>query len=171
MPDPQSNPDASPLAGVQQEAAKLRTMLVPVAFVGPSLTVSYALSLARSAGTKVVILHVLEVPRSQLNPTFFATVEETQAKLDAWRRQAMERLASLSEVFKAAGIRCTASVRMGVPHEEILEEAESIRPDLIIVGSKATSTLTRFLLGGTAGHVVRHAPCSVLVARPTRKKK
>jgi nucleotide-binding universal stress UspA family protein len=169
MPDPQTSPIVSHLAGAQPKAAKLQTILVPVAFVGPSLTVSYALALAKSSGTNVVILHVLEIPRSQLNPMIFASVEEIQSKLDAWRQQALERLGSLGEVFKAAGIRFTASVRMGVPHEEILEEAEAIRPDLIIVGSKATSTLTRLLLGGTAGHVVRHAPCSVLVARQTRK--
>jgi nucleotide-binding universal stress UspA family protein len=170
MPDPQSRSVVSPSAALQPVAAKLQLILVPVAFVGPSLTVSYALALAKASGTEVVVLHVLEVPRSQLNPMLFASVEETQSKLDAWRRQALERLGSLRDVFKAAGIQCTTSVRMGVPHEEILEEAESSRPDLIIVGSKAASTISRFLLGGTAGHVVRHAPCSVLVARQTRAK-
>ncbi|HEY0792697.1 MAG TPA: universal stress protein [Chthoniobacterales bacterium] len=168
MPDPQSTSVVPSFASLQPGTVKLETVLVPVAFVGPSLTVGYALALARSASIKVVVLHVLEVPRSQLNPMVFASVEEIQSKLDGWRRQALERLDSLSEVFKAAGIRCTTSVRMGVPHEEILEEAETIRPDLIIVGSRAASTLSRFLLGGTAGHVIRHAPCSVLVARPTR---
>lgn len=67
--------------------------------------------------------------------------------------------------YQAAGALCTPSVQIGVPHDEILNQAALFAPDLIIVGSMATEGFTRFLLGSTAERVVRHASCSVFVAR------
>jgi nucleotide-binding universal stress UspA family protein len=76
------------------------------------------------------------------------------------RQNAIAHLESLCKEIKTSGIDCTASVRIGVPYEEILEEGEKIAPDLIIAGSKGRSGLARFLLGSTAERVVRHTLCS-----------
>jgi nucleotide-binding universal stress UspA family protein len=62
-------------------------------------------------------------------------------------------------------VNCTATARLGVPAEEILNEAENTNPDLIVLGNKGTSGLARFLLGSTAERIVRYAKCSVLVVR------
>jgi nucleotide-binding universal stress UspA family protein len=51
------------------------------------------------------------------------------------------------------------------PSQEILNEAEKTNPDLIVLGNKGTSGVTRFLLGSTAERIVRYAKCSVLVVR------
>ena len=37
--------------------------------------------------------------------------------------------------------------------------------DLVVVGHKGGSALSRMLLGSVAQHVVANAPCSVLVVR------
>jgi nucleotide-binding universal stress UspA family protein len=79
--------------------------------------------------------------------------------------RALHRLESLCEAIRSPGIECTASVRIEIPYEEILGEAEKIAPDLIVLGGKGYSALARILLGGTAEQVVRFARCSVLVAR------
>lgn len=50
-------------------------------------------------------------------------------------------------------------------HAEILNQAAIFAPDLIVVGSTAIDGFTRFLLGSTAEQAVRHASCSVFVAR------
>jgi nucleotide-binding universal stress UspA family protein len=62
-------------------------------------------------------------------------------------------------------MECTESVRVGIPYEEILREAETIAPDLIVLGGKGYSVFARILLGSTAEQVVRFARCSVLAAR------
>jgi nucleotide-binding universal stress UspA family protein len=50
---------------------------------------------------------------------------------------------------------------------EILQRAEAINADLIVVASHRSSALERVLLGSTAEKVVRHAHCAVLLARPS----
>jgi nucleotide-binding universal stress UspA family protein len=55
-------------------------------------------------------------------------------------------------------------VRQGGIYHEILEEAKSIKADLIVMSSHRVGVRTYFL-GSNAGHVVRYATCSVLVVR------
>jgi len=55
-------------------------------------------------------------------------------------------------------------LRLGGVYSEILAEAEEWGADLIVVGSHRPSMST-YLLGSNAKTVVRHAKCSVLVAR------
>lgn len=58
--------------------------------------------------------------------------------------------------------------RIGKAADEILDLARSVGADLIIVGSKGLTGLSRVLLGSTSAHVVRDAGCTVEVARPKR---
>jgi nucleotide-binding universal stress UspA family protein len=145
-------------------------MLVTTAFMEPSVTIDQTLNLAQLAASSVVLLHVVEISRSELNPAVFASLEEIQARLDVYQERARQRLESLGEAFRQAGIECTTSVRIGIPYEEILKEAEAMTPDLIVVGAKAAPVFGRFLLGGTAERVARHAPCPVLVIRQARRE-
>lgn len=55
---------------------------------------------------------------------------------------------------------------MGDAASAILEYAEQVKPDLIVVGSHGRSGFQRFLMGSVSAQVLRHAPCSVLVVRP-----
>jgi nucleotide-binding universal stress UspA family protein len=75
------------------------------------------------------------------------------------------RLNALGEKLKGPRRVCQAKVRVGIPYEEILDEAEQMAAELILLGHKAAPGLGRFLLGSTAERVVRHASCSVFVAR------
>jgi nucleotide-binding universal stress UspA family protein len=152
----------------KRATAKRQKFLVAIAFLEPYTALEQTLSLAELAADSVVLLHVVEIARSELNPAVFASLEEIQARLDAYQQRAYQRLDSLGQTFRQAGIACTTSVRIGIPFEEILKEAEALGPDLIVVGAKATPVLGRFLLGGTAERVTRHAPCPVLVTRQPR---
>jgi universal stress protein A len=51
--------------------------------------------------------------------------------------------------------------------ETIIHAAEEHGADLLIIGGRGEGRLSRaLLLGDTAESIVKHAPCSVLVARP-----
>jgi universal stress protein A len=170
MSHPEPLPTDLPAATRKPATAKRQNFLVATAFMEPYVTLEQTLSLAELAASNVVLLHVVEISRSELNPAVFASLEEIQARLDVYQHRAYQRLESLGEAFRQAGIACTTSVRIGIPFEEILKEAEAIGPDLIVVGAKATPVLGRFLLGGTAERVTRHAPCPVLVVRQPRQE-
>jgi nucleotide-binding universal stress UspA family protein len=51
------------------------------------------------------------------------------------------------------------------PYRAIVREAESWRPDLLVVGSQGRSGVGRVLLGSVSQLVLQHAPCSVRIAR------
>ena len=45
--------------------------------------------------------------------------------------------------------------------------AENLDAELIVVGNKGMTGITRFPLGSVASKVVHHAPCNVLIVRTT----
>ena len=55
-------------------------------------------------------------------------------------------------------------VRMGVVYHEVIEEAEKADCDLVLMTSHKPGFSTYFI-GSNAAHIVRHAPCSVMVLR------
>jgi len=61
-------------------------------------------------------------------------------------------------------------IHEGPPGHVIVDIAKASRADLVAVGSRGLGMVTGFLLGSISHYVVRHAPCSVLVAKraPTR---
>ncbi len=78
-------------------------------------------------------------------------------------RENMERArAELAEL--AAEVGAEAVMHSGHPSTVILETAEDIGADLIVVGSHRPG-FEDYLIGSTASRVVRHAKCSVLVHR------
>lgn len=61
-----------------------------------------------------------------------------------------------------------AEQRQGNAADQILRFAAEYQADLIVMGHRGHSGLTRLLLGSVAERVVRHAGCSVLIARDAR---
>jgi nucleotide-binding universal stress UspA family protein len=61
-----------------------------------------------------------------------------------------------------------ASVRKAIlsgnPADQLTTLAESEGADVVVIGARGLNVLERFLLGSTSEKVLRHAPCSVLVA-------
>lgn len=57
--------------------------------------------------------------------------------------------------------------REGDPADAILDVAEEIDADLIIVGNRGMTGAKRFLLGSVPNKVSHHAPCSVMIVRTT----
>ena len=80
-----------------------------------------------------------------------------------------ELAATVERELQATGtkerIHFNIHARIGHAAKEILELAREIGSDLIIVGSKGHTGLERIVLGSVAEKVVRHAKCTVEVAR------
>ena len=82
--------------------------------------------------------------------------------IDAARTMALQMLEDGLRQFNMTGRRL---VPAGIPEDDILEEAARQPAELVVVGSRGWTGLTRIALGSVAETVVRHASCSVLVAR------
>lgn len=70
---------------------------------------------------------------------------------------------------KLSEVRVSTEVLYGSPESRIVETAENMNADLIIVGSHGYNRWERLLLGSVSDSVVHHAPCSVLVVRHSDK--
>jgi nucleotide-binding universal stress UspA family protein len=101
-----------------------------------------------------------------LTPVMLA--EYVPPDFEAQQRKASEE--AIAIIAKETGLepgRVSSTVRQGGIHQEILEEANAISADLIVMSSHRPSKpgIRTYFLGSNAGHVVRYAKCSVLVVR------
>jgi nucleotide-binding universal stress UspA family protein len=79
-------------------------------------------------------------------------------------REQAER--ALAEATQAARGGATAiHAREGPAAEALIELAEELGAQLIVVGDKGMTGASRFLLGSVPNKVSHHAPCNVLIAR------
>ena len=134
-----------------------KTILVPTD-IGhlPQGKLSIDMAVAHASDeTRIVLLNVIEeIPgwASVAIPTEIIEKSSTDAQ------------AELKAVVNASGRKMDVVVRTGHSYSTILDVAEEISADLIIIASHRPG-LQDYFLGSTAAKVVRHAPCSVLVVR------
>jgi len=138
-----------------------KRILVPIDLTEPEFAqpaVNAAVELARASGGVVRIVNVLP-----MTPVMLA--EYVPADFDTQQRQtAEEAMAKLAATSGLESSRLSTVIRQGGIYHEVLEEAELMDADLIVMVSHRPALKTYFL-GSNAGHVVRYAKCSVLVVR------
>jgi len=71
-----------------------------------------------------------------------------------------------SDIEKHSGIKVDARVVRGIPASGVLEEANSFKPDLLIIATHGRSGPSRWRLGSVADKVIRGAECDTLVVGP-----
>ncbi len=76
-----------------------------------------------------------------------------------------EQLAELVQKLDSTGRTVRARVIVGRPASVIVDEAEQLGSELVVIGSHNHGSLASFILGSVSAEVVDHAPCPVLVAR------
>jgi nucleotide-binding universal stress UspA family protein len=141
-----------------------KTILVPIDLSNPELAkpaIADAVMMARLGEGTIRIINVLP-----LTPVMLA--EYVPPDFEVQQRKSAED--ALVIVAKESGLepaRVSTTVRQGGIYQEILEEANSIGADLIVMSSHRPHkhAVRTYFLGSNAGHVVRYANCSVLVVR------
>jgi nucleotide-binding universal stress UspA family protein len=130
-----------------------RKMLCAVDFSDTTTRVfEAAVELAQFFGAKLHVLHVIEVdPRI------------TDLDLEQKAVRAMEAL--VGGVQETLGERLTTALTTGRAFTEIVDRAKSGKFDLVVIGAKGLTLLEESGPGRTMEHVLKHAPCSVLVVR------
>ena len=130
--------------------------------------VTVALNLAKATGCKVYLLQVLSfipmyemqtpdlVPPAMINLEMQSAQEvAAKSRLEVWRGMAVE-----------LGVELEPRLRTSVSaHEGILEEAEALQPDWIIMGRHGLTGLARLLMGSVTARVIGQTPCPVLVVK------
>jgi len=125
-----------------------------------------ALGLMRE-GTEILLVTVIqnyEDPMEMAGGFEGPLLTPEEAEAD-YQRQLTEGQAALERTQAALGIH--AEVRLvptdTEPGHAIVEIANELHPDLIVLGSVEKGFFLRLLAGSVSEFVVRHAPCPVLV--------
>ena len=85
------------------------------------------------------------------------------------REDTEQLLDTESARLREAGWSGSSELRRGNPAEQIIEAAEELQPDLIVMGSHGITGVKHFLLGSVSDRVLEHASCSVLIVKPSPK--
>ncbi len=119
-----------------------------------------AIDLASSLGAALLIVSVID-PGSLLLPG-----GRFRARIDQVRERREQLAQALVERGRELGIDVSFLVWTGDPGDQIVEAAEAERVDMVVVGSHGRGAVGRLFLGSVSEHIVRNAPCPVLVVRP-----
>ena len=141
-----------------------KSILVPIDLADTDLAkpaIATAATLSQTWSGAVRLLNVLP-----MTPVMLA--EYVPPDFEAQQRKSAEE--ALAIVAGETGIeaeRISTVVRQGGIYQEILEEANQMKADLIVMTSHRPQrpAVRTYFLGSSAGHVVRYAKCSVLVVR------
>jgi nucleotide-binding universal stress UspA family protein len=120
-----------------------------------------------SDSATVTILSSAESPVSDL-----AARHLSASQISALMQPVIERMTRLVNSFRGDFIKDgrTATIKAQVGHviDTIIQHVEADHADLLVVGSRRLTKSERLHLGSVSESLLRHAPCSVLIARDTR---
>jgi len=125
----------------------------------------YGRNLARTFGARLHVVHVAEDVRVTAGQELYAgDLHELQAEVV---ETATTRLYSMLSDDDLTALSATPAVRVSSnPANAIIQCAKEAHVDLIVVGTHGRGPMSHLLMGSVAEHVVRHAPCPVLIVRP-----
>jgi nucleotide-binding universal stress UspA family protein len=118
--------------------------------------VEVAFSLAQCMDSTLLILAVARPPEP-------ATSVELGAVLDDAREHYEEAFKKILEKAQAHDLDVKTDMAVGHPGEQIIHRAEVDSIDLIILGRRGRSMISRMMLGSTSERVLRYAHCPVMV--------
>ncbi len=134
---------------------QVRTILVPILATSPSGLLEMACKFAREDRSQVTALYVIEVPMAL--PLSAPLPKETAAA-----QRALDRAQAIAAEY---GVPIeTRVVQARLAGRLIVETAEDVKADLILLEAGRRKQLGEILFGRTVDYVLRNAPCRVLVS-------
>ena len=104
--------------------------------------------------TVLTVLPSTEPPWPGDAPTAAAATEILEKQADY--------IEGVAECLCAIGYQAHGVAVVGTPSTMILQEATTLRSDLILMGTRGRQGITRFVLGSVSHAVLHKTPCPVL---------
>jgi nucleotide-binding universal stress UspA family protein len=143
-----------------------------VAIDGSELTakvLEHAFALARFSKSKVEVVTTTEPSVLFMAGAELITVSTTQLLEELEKVNAAQAKALLDGAVGSAGTAgvevTTRHVRQKIPSDGILQTADAIHSDLIVMGSHGRRGLNRLLLGSQANEVLSRSKVPVLIVK------
>jgi nucleotide-binding universal stress UspA family protein len=68
-----------------------------------------------------------------------------------------------AEQAQAAGVKCESHQVPGDAADALIDVAEKVKADLVVLGNRGMTGARRFVLGSVPNKVSHHCPCSLLI--------
>jgi nucleotide-binding universal stress UspA family protein len=137
-----------------------QVIVVPTDFSPTSeAALHYAARLALTLNARLYLVHV---------PGKTGENFEAGFPIGAFDRHAHTQLASFLTTEELERLHPDYAERIGTPAEEIVRFADARDADLIVMGTHGRTGLAHLVMGSVAEHVVRAAPCPVLLVRSSK---
>ncbi len=139
----------------------LERILVPVDFSDCSLdALEYAVVVAQQAKASLMLLHVLEPVSYGLDFTLSHIRTREQVR-ESWTK----RLEELASSHQHSHVAMEFRLRGGLPADSILDSAQTLPCDLIVMGTHGRRGISHTISGSVAEAVLRKSHCPVIAVR------
>ena len=163
IPTLESDPKMQPIAPAQCPGQIYRRILVATDFTAASTpALKPALNLAKQNQAELLIAHSSAIPRSLC---FIVTPDPYDEWEKQCRTEAEKNMGALIMEARKQGVKAHMLELTGLADDAIVETAERLGVDLIVLGTHGRRGVARFLLGSVASQVVARARCPVLTVR------
>ncbi len=143
-----------------QCAGAYRSLLVPYDGSKSSKTaLTRACALSKSDGSEVSVLYV--IPRYEEMMDFF----KTESVNKSLYQEAEKIVAGAKTVAAGLGVHIKAVVQEGYASDKIVEIADTMKHDAIVVGTHGWRGVNKAIMGSTVERVIAQASCPILIAK------
>ncbi len=140
-----------------------RRLLCPVDFSDASDNAfQVATDLAVILKADLHVMHVFQMPASAIPEGGY---EVPEAVVDKITDNLTKKLNEFVERISTSEINITTGLYKGFPHVEIINSADEINADMIVMGTHGRTGFSQLLLGSVAERVLRTSSVPVLTVR------
>ena len=125
-----------------------------------SVAVRTAIALAKTFDQPLHLVCAYHVPVAADGLALSAGVSAATAMDGSWVEGVLQ---SAADQAKESGLEVRTHARAGNAAEAILDVADEVHADLIVVGNRGIGSKSRFILGNVPSRVVHHSTCSTYV--------
>jgi nucleotide-binding universal stress UspA family protein len=118
----------------------------------------YAVNLAEKFSAVLTVLSIVRIPEVPDDV-------ETEAIIEGATDSYLREFEPLKSRVAKQNIPINFEVRVGHPADQIVSFADETKADLIVLGHRGKTVISRWLLGSISKRVLSYAHCSVLIAR------
>jgi nucleotide-binding universal stress UspA family protein len=123
---------------------------------------SFADAFAKTFGAEIFGLHVIPGFSPEHYQSAIVVIDELKKRMDHMRSVADEKFKSFQ---KAQDVTFEYQVKDGNAAKIIVETAEELEVDLIVIGRKGLSAVERLFIGNVANQVLRNSTIPILVTK------
>ena len=154
----------------QEQQLQISKIVVPIDGSENSMEAAdYAVKMAEKYGSQLAVVHVINIDQNiQLLGIYrLSYPDPIKKKIEEARAEAQKWFTEITKNAEPRNVRVKTEIidsPMSVV-STIVNYAEEEKADLIVIGTRGRSGISKMLLGSVASGVVSYAPCPVVVLK------